>query len=120
MPAPGVVQDTKTLTIANGAATSDSQLIDNCSELGLIVPTITAATLTVQVSEDDVTYFPLVNQAGTAILVTASSTGAFAISGNEMGACLPYKYIRVVSSVNQGAARSITLKRKWVGNQQVG
>jgi hypothetical protein len=120
LPQPGAVQEVSTLTIANGQTTSDSALIDNCTELGLFVPTITAATITVQVSEDNVNFFGLTNQAGTAILVLASGTGAVAISGNELGACLPYKYLRVVSGGAQGAQRLFTLKRKWVGTQRVG
>lgn len=119
MPQPGSVQDNAALTVANGGTTSTSALIDNCSELGLFVPTITAGTVTVQVSEDDTNYFGLTNQAGTAVLVLASGTGGVAISGNEMGACLPYKYLRVVVAA-QGAPRSFTLKRKWVGTQRVG
>lgn len=120
MPQPGSVQDVSTLTIANGQTTSDSALVDNPGEIGLFVPTITAATITVQVSEDNSNFFGLVNQAGTPILVTASGTGSFAISGNEMGAILAYKYVRVVSSGAQGAQRLFTLKRKWTGHQRVG
>lgn len=120
MPIPGSVQDVATLTVANGGTTSTSALIDNCSEVGLFVPTITSGTVIVQVSEDDTNYFGLVNQSGTAILVLGAGTGAVAISGNELGSALPYKYIRVVCGAAQGAARSFTLKRKWVGTQRVG
>jgi hypothetical protein len=118
-PTPGTSQDTVTLTVSSSGTTSTSADISNCSELGLFVPTITSGTVTVQVSEDDSNYFGLVNQAGTAILALAASTGAVAISGNELGACLPYKYIRVVCGASQGSARSFTLKRKWVGGVRV-
>lgn len=119
---PGDTQDTVTLTITAGGTKSSGGLIDNCCELGLIVPALVSGTLTVQVSETDVdaNYVGLVNQAGTAILVTGATTGGFAFSGNELGAALPYKYIRVVSGATQTVTdRLFTLKRKWVGNQAI-
>ena len=123
MPLPGEVQDTVTLTVAINGTKSTGGLIDNCSEIGLIVPAIVSGTVTVQVSETDMdaNYVGLTNQAGTAILVAAASTGSFAFSGNELGAALPYKYIRVVCGATQTTtARLFTLKRKWVGMQRVG
>lgn len=121
MPQPGAVQDTATLTVAVSGTTSDSALIDNCTELGLFVPAIVSGTVTIQVSEDGTNFFGLVSQNGTAILVLSASTGSVAISGNELGCCLAYKYIRVVTgAVQTTTARLFTLKRKWVGTQRVG
>jgi len=117
---PGSVEDTVTLTVAVNGTTSDAGLIGNPCELGLFVPAIVSGTVTVQVSEDGTNFFGLVNQAGTAILVLAASTGSVAVSSNEMGACLGYKYVRVVCGATQtSTARLFTLKRKWVGTQGI-
>lgn len=109
---PGARYDEVTLTVANGDTASDWQEIGNPAEIGLLVPTITSGTVTVQVSNDGSTARGLVNQAGTAILVLAASTGAYAVSSNEMGACLGYKYIRVVCGASQGAQRLFKVTRK--------
>ncbi len=124
MPQPGSVQDTTSLVIANnGTKPSAGALIDNCAEIGLFVPALSpSSVVTVQVAETDtdLAYFGLVNQAGTAILVLASSAGGYVVSGNELGACLSYKYLRVVCGTAQSPTVTFTLKRKWTGHQQVG
>jgi hypothetical protein len=117
MPIPAISPDEVTLTIPNGSDSSQWVYIGNPTEIGLIVPVITNATITVQVARTiaGAGASTLVNQAGAAILVTAASVGGFAISSNEMGAALGYAFIRVVSSVNQGAERVFYLTRKVSG-----
>ena len=54
----------------------------------------------------------LVNQAGAAVLVAAASTGGFVLSGLDLAAVLPYRWLRVVCGVNQTAPRLFTVTRK--------
>lgn len=118
--APGSFQqvphDVVDLVVANGGTTSGWVHIGNPSECGLWVPTLTSATVTVQVA-----YLPdgtggggVVNGAGTAVLVLAASTGAVNVSSNDMGAVLGYPYMRVVCGASQGAERTFKLTRKSV------
>src|SRR5437588_1908912 len=94
---------TDSLTVANGTAKSDALEILNASVIGLEVPALDNGTLTVQVSNENVTSSPqdalfkgLVNQAGAVLLVVAASTGGFVLSGVDLAAVLPYRWLRVV------------------------
>lgn len=104
------------VVVANGQTASAWVAIGNPAELGLYVPTITNGTVTLQVARDasGTGASGLVNQAGTAILVLAASTGAFAVSSLEMGALLGYSHMRVVCGAAQGADRTFKLAKKLV------
>jgi hypothetical protein len=117
MPVPAAAYDSVDLTVANGGTSSTWAAIGNASELGLYVPTITSGTVTLQVAQDGsgTGASGLVDKSGTAILVLGASTGGFALSSNEMGACLGYSHLRVVCGAAQGAARTFKLTRKVVG-----
>lgn len=119
-PAPGsfqqVPQDTVDIVVANGGTTSAWVHIGNPSEVGLSVPTITSATVTVQVAyaSDGTGGGGVVNGSGTAVLSLAASTGGFNVGSNDMGAVLGYGYMRIVCGASQGADRTFKLTRKAV------
>lgn len=93
--------------------------IDNPSEIGLIVPALAPnSTVTIQVARDaaGTGASPLVDKAGAAVLVLASSAGGFAVSSNEFGALLGYPYMRVVLGTNQNADVTFYMLRKVAGS----
>ena len=115
-----VPHDTVDLVIANGGTTSGWVHIGNPSEVGLTVPTITNATLVVQVAyaSDGTGGSGLVDATGTALLSYAASTGAFSIGSTHMGAVLGYPYMRVVLGAAQGAERTLKLTRKAIATNR--
>lgn len=117
MPNPSVTYDTVPITVAINTTESDYVAIGNPTELGLIVPTITSGTLVVKVatSAAGANKVGLVDGTGTAKLSYGAGTGGFAISSNEMGACLAYSHIGVVCGASQGTARTFLLTRKLAG-----
>lgn len=117
MPNPSATFEATPITIANGQAASDIIAIGNPTELGLLVPTLTSSTLKVQVGRlsDGSDMRDIYDATGTQKLTYGAGTGNFAISTNEMGACLAYPYIKLVCGSSQGAARTFYLMRKVVG-----
>lgn len=117
MPSPSTNYDLINITIANGGTQSDWVAVGNPTELGLYVPALTSSTLTVKVAQDasGTGAQALVDGTGTAKLTYAAGTGGFAISSNEMGACLGYSHIGVTCGSAQGAQRVFKLARKLAG-----
>ena len=118
MPNPSATSDTVDIVVPNGGTTAAAYVaIGNPTELGLIVPTITSGTLVVKVALDasGTGAQGLVDGTGTAKLSYGAGTGNFAISSNEMGACLGYAFINVVCGASQGAERTFKLVRKLAG-----
>ena len=95
----------RTATIANGAATSDEVDLGRDFEfLDIILPTLTSCTIKIQVAKvGSGTYQDL----GSSI-TTGTTTGAYSTTFKLGG----WQNIKVVSSVNQGAAKSIEV-RGW-------
>lgn len=117
MPNPSATVDSVTVTIANGGTTSNTVAIGNPTELGLIVPALTASTLKVQVgfASDGSDAKDVYDGTGTQTLTFASGTGSFAIGSNHMGACLGYPYLTLVCGSAQAAQRDFKLIRKVAG-----
>jgi len=73
--------------------------------IGLIVPTITPANLTFTVSETQAgAYVTVYNEDGQAWTLTTAA-GNRAISADDMAPLCAYRWVRVVTSVAQGAQR---------------
>lgn len=115
----GVVR--KNLTIANGAAVSNSFAIEDLafSELAVQTPAVwTAADIGIEVSLDNVTFFPLRNTDGARMKITGVKAAEadvyrFGASSIVVGS---WKYARLGSlntsteaAVNQGAARALVV-----------
>jgi hypothetical protein len=111
-----VPHDTVDLVVPNGQTSSPWVHIGSPSECGFFVPTITLATVTVEVAyaSDGTGGGPLVDGGGAARLTWAAGTGNFRVSTNDMGAVLGYPYMRVVCGAVQGAERTFKLLRKAV------
>ena len=118
MPNPSASYDEVSIALAASPAVNSSFVaIGNPTELGLIVPALSpSATVTVKVAmlADGSDAKTISDGTGTQKLVYGSGAGGFAISGNEMGACLPYKYLGVTVGTAQTLAKTFTLIRKMV------
>lgn len=117
MEAPGAqtiaLETSATLTIAAAGTTSDAVDIGNPTDVGLVIGVLDpAATITVQVSMDGTNWRGLVDKAGVAELVLASSAGAIAVNTNALGAILAYSKVRIVAGAAQTAGATATLCRK--------
>lgn len=84
------------------------------SMAGLIAPAgFSTADITVQGSMDDVTYYPLLDEAGTA--VGATGVAASTMRAVNPVAALPARYVKLVSSVAVGADTTLqVIARQFV------
>ena len=101
-----------TATIANAASLSDAVDLQGCRLTGLRFPAAwTAASVTFQVSEDDVTYGDLYNDSGEVTYSTAAASRCISLLAEDF---LSWRYVKVRSgtsgaAVNQGADRTLVL-----------
>lgn len=98
----------RTFVIPSGG-TSGSIKLEKWDTLGLLVPTIDSAILTLAVSQDGITFFNLKDGLGTPMLVFAAGPGNFAIDTVAMAMVAGYQYLRVTASASQSADRTFTL-----------
>lgn len=100
-----------TVTIANGASLSDAAVIGAGTVVGIVLPTMTSASLSFQGSADNSTFVEVLDAASAAVAVGAS-TGARYIQAPADLHGVPYLKVRSGTSgapTAQGAARTITL-----------
>lgn len=100
-----------TVTIDNGASLSSAAHIGSGELVGIMLPTLTSASLTFQASADGVTYAEALDASSSAVAV-GTSTGARYIKAPADLAGIPFLKIRSGTSgapVQQGAERIITL-----------
>lgn len=95
-------------TIANGAAVSGTVDLLGTALVGFTMPAAwTTAALSLEVSNDGTTwgvpYDSSASQVG--LIATPVASGMYAV---DVVSLLPWRYVRFKSSVNQGAARTIT------------
>ncbi len=96
-------------TIANGQSLSDAVDVGSGRVLGFNLPTLTAAVLTFQGSDDGVTFANLKDAAGVEVQVSSSTGGIFVTAPAALQAVVFLK-IRTGTAgapVNQGAQRVI-------------
>lgn len=92
-------------TILNTQTDSDAVDLRGYGMVGLIIPTITTANLTFQMSETRTgTYRTLYNQDGTVFTITAA-TGNRAISADDLAPLCAYRWVKIISSEAQGGDR---------------
>jgi hypothetical protein len=113
----GSLPTVTTATIANGASLSAAADLGQKTLVGIEMPAgWTAANLTFQVSDDNVTYNDIYDNAGIELtMIAAASRYIIATPANWIGV----RYVKVRSGtagspVNQGAARDIKLISKAV------
>lgn len=108
----------QSVTISNGASLSSAQALDESRTLvGLITPAAwTAAAITFKVSMDGVTYYPLMDDTGTEVIIPSASipTGAAWACALDPADFVAWKYVKVQSgtnaaNTNQGADRAVQL-----------
>lgn len=100
-----------TVTIASGTSLSGAVEIGEGVLIGIVLPTMTSASLSFQASADGTTYGEAVDSALAAIAVSASTGGQYIAAPAALNG-VPFLKIRSGTSgapVNQGADRVITL-----------
>ena len=93
--------------IRTGMQDNNSNAVDlRCyGTIGLIIPALTNCNVTFTVSETEAgVYRALRNAAGAVVTITAT-TGNMAIHSGELGALSAYRWVRVVTSEDQGEDR---------------
>lgn len=105
---------TNQATIPNGATTSNS--IDTSSFdslqgfVGFVAPAaFTGASITFNVSVDDVTYQQLFSSANSAVSISITAGKSYAFTQDVRSELIPWRYIQIVSASSEGAARTFTL-----------
>lgn len=113
----------KAVTIASGAAVSESIALTgiNLLGVGVLVPNAwTAANIGFEVSEDGTTWIPVYDKEGARITITGIATAAVGlyIAPSEAWVMGAFPHMRCVSlntstgaNINQGAARSLKVIR---------
>ena len=92
-------------TILDTETDSDAVDLRGYGMIGLIVPTITSANLTFEVSETEGgTYRAVTNADGTVFTLT-TTTGDMAISADDLAPLCAYRWVKIISSEAQGADR---------------
>jgi hypothetical protein len=105
--------DALSFTIAAAGTTAAGQLLENPSEVGLIVPALAPnAAVKIQVSDDNATWVDVLDKTGAALLTIPATAGSYAVVGNALGAVLPYHYVRPVLSVATTAQVIVKIVRK--------
>lgn len=91
------------LTIASGGVVSGALDCNATVLAGFVMPAAwTAATLSVEVSTDNVTFYPLYDATGSAVSWAAPVvSSAYSL---DLTALIPWRYVRLRSSVAQAAA----------------
>lgn len=101
------IHELSSVTISSGGANSDALNLGGRVPTGLYMPaTWTAADITFELSGGAVTWFPVYLADGTQYTATVAASRFVSLTPEYfMGG----KFIRLVSSVNQGADRTISL-----------
>jgi len=101
--------NTPTATIANGASLSDSVEVGQGAVVGFLLPTITAAVLTFQGSDDGVTFKDLRDAAAAEIQIASNAGDIFVTppAGLNGPAFLKVRSGTSAAPVAQGAQRLI-------------
>ena len=96
--------------IASGGTTSPGIDKRGCSMIGIYVPTIDSATITIEASQDGTTYAQMKDATPTVVGQWAASTGAFHLDGDILARFAPYPFLRVVLGAAQtGGARTLVV-----------
>ena len=107
--------DTKSCEIASSSKTSGVVDLEDCEILGLILPTLTSANLTFTVCATSGGTFVALKSKGASALSITATTGAFAVTSDDLKGLHGYRYVKIVSSETQAAKRTFTwlLKKNW-------
>jgi len=110
------LMDDATVTIADGASTSDAVRLDEYALFGLVMPAAwTSASISFDVSTDGSTYQHLYDEDGSEMVVSVEAGKSYGFSAGFASRFLPWAYVKVRSGVvgsfvNQsGADREVTL-----------
>lgn len=97
------------VVILNTGTVSTIADLEGFAVLGLLIPTITSATLTFQVAKERTgTYYTVKSIDASTAFTIAASTGACAVESNDLEALKGYRFIKIVAGASQGAERTLT------------
>jgi len=100
-------------TITSGAATSDALDMGVSPDAfgglaGFVIPSaFTGASISFQVSVDDVTYQALNDSSNAAVSITVTASKSYGFKQDIRSCLQPWRYIKIVSASNEGGARSV-------------
>ena len=108
--------DVKSCQIAIGGETSSEVDLEDCEILGLILPALVSCNLTFTVCATSGGTFVDLKAKGAAALQITATTGAFAVTSDDLAGLRGYRYVKIVASETQTVtARTFTwlLKKNW-------
>lgn len=101
--------DVDTLTIANGATTSDACSSAGYAIFGLVMPSaFTGASVTFTVSHDGTTYQALHDTTNTQVSLTVTASKSYDLPT----ALASWPSFKIVSASSEGAARTLQIVKK--------
>jgi hypothetical protein len=105
---------TRTLVILEGEDTSNAVKVDRYTVFGLIIPDpLTGVALTFEASAtEDGDFFEVIDSVGDEVSVASTAAGAIGFSGVESDALAAQFWVRVKSSAEEEADRTLTLLLK--------
>lgn len=108
---------TITVTIASGETTSNSVDLDSYGSdeglVGFVAPSaFTGASISFNVSLDDVTYQQLFTSANSALSISITAGKTYTFTQDVRSELAPFRYIQFVSASSEGATRTFTLLKK--------
>jgi hypothetical protein len=101
--------DIRSVTIANNGTESGELRVDDAIMLVIDIPTLTSCNLEIQGKVDGSNWRDI-NSSGTQVAVWTSTTGNFIVDADVAARLVGIPAIRFVSSANQGAERTFTVR----------
>jgi len=103
-------QQTIVVVIANGDTASAVIPFRGYAQAGFQIPSaFTGASVSFNVSADNVTYTPLHDSTNTVISQTVTASKGYSFPQG----CFPWAYVKIVSASAEGGARSILVSLKY-------
>jgi formylmethanofuran:tetrahydromethanopterin formyltransferase len=97
---------TQTVTIANGATTSDAINMNGFDLVSLVLPAaLTSTAMSFQASIDGTNFFTLYNTGGAALTVTVGASRIVLFVPGDLGA---FPFLKLVAGSTEAGTRSIT------------
>ena len=93
--------------VRSGVQDNNSNAVDlrGYGTIGLIIPTLTNCNVTFTASETEAGFYRAVRNAAGAVVTITATTGNMAIHSGDMGALSAYRWVKVVTSADQGEDR---------------
>ena len=108
--------DVKSCQISISGQTSGAVDLEDCEILGLILPTLDSTNLTFTVSSTLTGDYVALKSKGASALSITATTGAFAVTSDDLIGLKGYRFVKIVASAAQNSAAvtfTFLLKKNW-------